>query len=360
MMSTTPAETRSALAGLARDALGAELRRVEPLSPGLGLRRFYRLHLGEAGPETAVARVEDVGAPEDPEGRPAGVPPEPPLEPIRGLLESRGLPVPARLAADPDAGIEVLEDVGDLSLAEAAGRADAAERRALYAEACSLVPRLQGIREPPPGVEAFRRGLDASLLRYKAELLNRWSLPAALGRAPRLAERQAVLAGFDAIAEVCAAAPRRLAHRDFQSRNLHLRPGAAPGARLVMLDLQGAFLAPPEYDLVCLLRDSYVELPEPEIHAHLEAVRPVLPDAPEPEAFARRFALLTLARKGKDHARFLYAARTRDDPRWLAWIPVTVRHLRWAARRARELEPRVAPLAELVEALPEEATACGA
>jgi len=358
-MSAVPAEIRSALARLARDALGAELRGVEPISPGLGLRRFYRLALAGAGPRTAVARVEDPEAPEDPEGRPAGVPPEPPLEPIRGLLESRGLPVPARLAADPDAGIEVLEDAGDLSLAEAAGRAGAAERRALYAEACALVARLQQIREPAPGVEAFRRGLDASLLRYKAELFARWSLPAALGRAPRPAEREAVRAGFAAIAESCAAAPRRLAHRDFQSRNLHLRPGAPPGARLVMLDLQGAFLAPPEYDLVCLLRDSYVELPEAEIDAHLETVRPRLPDAPEPEVFARRFALLTLARKGKDHARFLYAARTRGDRRWLAWLPTTVRHLRRAAGRARELEPRVAPLAELVEALPEEATACG-
>jgi len=351
-----PPPTRSALERLVRGALGAELRAVEPLPAGLGLRRFYRLRLAGDAPETAVARVE---APEDPRGRPAGAAPEPPLEPIRRLLELHGLPVPARLAGDASAGIEILEDAGDRSLAEAAAGAAPAERVALYAEACSLVPRLQRVDGPRGGVEAFRRELDAPLLRYKAELFARWSLPAALGRPPRPEERAAVLEGFDAIAEACAAAPRRLAHRDLQARNLHVRPEASSGARLVMLDLQGAFLAPPEYDLVSLLRDSYVELPDGEVEAHLAAVRPVLPDAPDPETFARRSALLTLARKAKDHARFLCAARTRGDRRWLAWLPATSRHLRRAARSCRGLEPRLERLAELVEALPEE-TPCRA
>lgn len=101
-----------------------------------------------------------------------------------------------------------------------------------------------------------------------------------------------------------------------------------------------------------------MELPEDEVEAHLEAVRPALPDAPDPETFARRLALLTLARKGKDHARFLYAARARGDRRWLAWLPATSRHLRRAARSCRGLDPRLERLAELMEALPEE-TPCG-
>ena len=102
----------------------------------------------------------------------------------------------------------------------------------------------------------------------------------------------------------------------------------------MLLDLQGAWLAPPEYDLVCLLRDSYVELPEREIAAHLERVRPELPDAPAPEAFAERFDLLTLARKGKDHALFHFVARTRGDARYLRFVPTTVRQLRARRRSA--------------------------
>ena len=159
---------------------------------------------------------------------------------------------------------------------------------------------------------------------------------------------------FAHVARVVREAPARLAHRDFQSANLHLRPGGVAGARLVMIDLQGALLAPPEYDLVCLLRDSYVEL-EPEELAHqVERVRPQLPDAPDAETFAFRFDLLTLTRKGKDLGRFLYAARTRGDRRFLHYVPATVRALRRAARSAARREPELARLAEIVDGLPEE------
>jgi aminoglycoside/choline kinase family phosphotransferase len=348
-MSELEPALRDTLSRLARDALGAELLAAEPLAAGLGLRRFFRLRLRGGAAASAVARVE---APEDPAGRPAGVPPEPALEPLRTLLERAGLPVPARLGGDAAAGVELLEDVGDVSLASAAAGAAPEDRRALYAEACALVPRLQRVRDPG-GVSAFRRRLDAPLFAYKADLFATWSLPLALGRDPTPAERQVVLDAFGRIAAESARAPERLAHRDYQSQNLHLRAGAPPGRRLVLLDLQGALLAPPEYDLVCLLRDSYVELPDAEVDEHLARVRPELPEPPDSQAFQRRFELLTLTRKGKDHARFVYAARTRGDARWLRHLPVTVRHLQRAARALAPQEPWLAALADLVLALPE-------
>ena len=120
----------------------------------------------------------------------------------------------------------------------------------------------------------------------------------------------------------------------------------------MLIDLQGAFLAPPEYDLVSLLRDSYVELPFEEVCALRERARSRLPDAPAAEIFALRFDLLTLTRKGKDHARFLQAAQA-GDARYLRHLPATTRALRAAAARRADLEPRLARLAELVAQLPE-------
>jgi aminoglycoside/choline kinase family phosphotransferase len=120
-----------------------------------------------------------------------------------------------------------------------------------------------------------------------------------------------------------------------------------------MIDLQGAWLAPPEYDLVCLLRDSYVALSETEIATHLEVTRAELPDRPDPDTTALRFALLTLSRKGKDHARFIDLAARRGDLRGLAWLPTTLRHLRAAADVARARDAAFADLAELIHELPE-------
>jgi len=332
----------------AADALGAEVTRIEWLVGQLGMRRFARLRLSGDGPRSIVARIE---AAEDPAGRPAGSAPEPPLEPIRALLEARGLPVPKRYGGDRAAGIELLEDVGSEPLRDAAVRAEPALRVALYEEACDLVPRIQAIE--PAGIEAFERRLDDALLAYKGEIFATEAL-AARGRAASAAEIDCVRQAFARVAEQIRDAPARLAHRDFQSANLHLRAGAAPGNRLVMIDLQGAFLAPPEYDLVCLLRDSYVELPDAELSHHLERIRPRLPDTPDAESFALRFDLLTLTRKGKDLGRFLYAFRARDDRRFLSSVPATVRALRAASRRLADRQPSFGALAQLVAELPEQ------
>ena len=103
----------------------------------------------------------------------------------------------------------------------------------------------------------------------------------------------------------------------------------------MLIDLQGAFLAPPEYDLVCLLRDSYVDLDDAEVEAQAERVRSALPDAPNRDDFARRFDLLTISRKGKDLARFIQAATERGDERFLTYVPRTLRVVRDAANGRR-------------------------
>jgi hypothetical protein len=337
------------MGGLVETLLGVAVLRVEPIAAGLGLRRFLRVHTaGE--PRSLVVRIE---ASEDPRGRPASSAPEPPLEPLRSYLAQHGLPVPARFGGDLARGIDLLEDVGSRSLADVAPSLPAAERVRLYRMALGWLPVLQGLADPGE-LPAFRRRLDRELIRYKGDLFARWSLPAALGRDARPLEIAAVAAAFERIADALEDAPLRLAHRDFQSQNLQVRAEAGDGPlRLALLDVQGAFLAPPEYDAVCLLRDSYVELPDAEWREHLAWLRPLLPDAPEPDTFQRRFDLLTITRKGKDHARFLYAARERGETRWLRHLPATARALRAAAPRVAALDPALADLAGWIARLPD-------
>ena len=343
-----PGELEAALRRLVRAELRAEVVRTELLAGGLGRRRFLRLHT-DGTPATLVARID---AEEDPARRPTGLPPEPDLEPLRSFLEGRGIPVPRSYGRDAAHGIHLIEDAGPTSLRDAvAARPD--ERLALYEEACDLVPRFQESRDPGDGLPAFSRRLDAAFFAYKADFFARWSLPLALRREARDAERAVVHEAFAAIAAELRGAPHRLAHRDYQSANLHVRKGAPRGKRLVVLDVQGALLAPPEYDLVCLLRDSYVELPEDEVAHHVARTRLRLPDAPAETELARRFDLLTLTRKGKDHALFVYTAETRGDRSYLAYLPATVRYLRAAAARAAARDPALARLAELVSQLPE-------
>ncbi len=334
-------------------SLGVEIARLEALPAGLSTRRFFRITTRCGQPRTLIARLD---APEDSAGRPAGAAPEPPLVPIQRFLARHGLPVPRRYSGDPQQGIELLEDVGELALADAVQKADAAQRTQLYRAACSLIPRFQQAAEPSApvtGLLAFQRKLDASMIRYKAQLFCTLSLPLAFGRPARRGERECVASAFAHIADECDRAPQRLAHRDFQSRNLHVRWPSDGIPMLAVLDFQGAFLAPPEYDLVCLLRDSYVEIPESEVQARAEEVRPQLPDAPEQKEFWNRMDLITLVRKAKDHARFVYAAHHRGALNLREYLPRTARMLRAAAARAAARNPRLTSLSALMARLAE-------
>jgi aminoglycoside/choline kinase family phosphotransferase len=386
-------ESDAIIADLVAAQFGVAVSRIERLQGALGFRNFSRVWLEtsktkrESIPETLVARIE---AAEDPGRRPAGIPPEPPLEPIRGLLEAEGLPVPRRYAADPARGVELLEDLGEVSLADLARSASEPELESLYAEACELPPRLQRI-EPRDRVANFQRRLDAAHFHYKAERFARWSLGGDRGASP--AEAKVVRDAFDRIGRVIDEAPQRLAHRDLQSTNLHVvdpslhvtdpsdrvvDPSAnaadasaraadssahaadssrdtARGrrARLVMIDLQGALMAPPEYDLVCLLRDSYVELDDAAVDAHLARARSALPDCPDEEPFRLRFDLLTLTRKAKDHALFRAVAAERGDDRYLRYLPTTRRYLQKASSRVSSEFKEYSDLNDLIQAIPE-------
>ncbi|MED5262860.1 MAG: phosphotransferase [Myxococcota bacterium] len=333
---------------LAEARLGGRVRSMVPISAGLGSRRFYRLELDAGRVSSAIARVD---LPEEQAFRPEAAAPEPELEPVRQWMEDGGLPVPRGYGRE--GGIDLLEDLGAQSLCDAVRNADPERRFELYRAATALVPRIQAL---PLHAElaSSRRSLDASLIDYKAGQVIEWVLPWSLGRLARPSEAEAVRDAFRHIAEVCAEAPRRAAHRDLQSTNLMLLSRKEHGRdRLGIIDLQGAFVAPPEYDLVCLLCDAHVALSETEIAAHLSRTRPELPDAPVETDFDHRFTLLTLSRCGKDLARFRYATVQRDDPRYASLMPAAAGSVRSAALRAAPWDVRLERIANLLGSLPE-------
>ncbi len=342
------AERRDALADWIAKHWNARLDEISPIAPGLGTRRFYRIRVsgGSAPAPSLVARVD---AEEDPAKRAPGVAPEPPLEPIRHLLDESGIPVPRSYAHASELRTEFLEDVGDRSLERATNEVGNDERRALYARACEIVVQLQEVAVPTPPIEAFERRLDRALFESKADRVVRWALPWWLPRPVRAEDEATVRDLYDRVAMRCEQAPMRLAHRDYKAANIHV----IEDTRLVLIDLQGAFLAPPEYDLVCLLRDSHVQLPWDEVAQHLETTRPQLPDAPSREDFDERFTLLTLTRVAKDAAHYIHAYTDNGDRRYLPLLPNARTSLVHAAEKAADMDPAFERIAGLVQELRE-------
>jgi len=294
--------------------LGRTLVRAEPMPAGLGTRRFHRLFFAEE-PTRLVARIEDDGAaPRGPKTDWPAAPPwrdEPPLEPLRTILADAGLPVPRSALHLADAGIDLLEDVGDTNLLDVSAN----ERAARTLDACELVPRLQALEADPADAPAFGRSYDATLISTKAWKFLNWTIPMLLHRKPEPAEVEAITALFEHVATLAGDAPKRLAHRDFKAENLHLVRSPDGHGRMVMIDIQGAFLAPPEYDLACLLYDLQVDHDEAFVQDALARTRPLLPDAPEEGLFGERSDALALARLCKDVSHVVHAGVARGDRR---------------------------------------------
>jgi len=353
-----------AVGELVAATLGLEPSSIEGIAAGLGTRRFYRVLLpidrAVAGmPASLIARVE--ASPEDGTSSPTGAVldadlawlPEPPLEPIRARLEAAGLPVPAAYGRTDR--IDLIEDVGSDTLLgrarEAIGAGDGAESttgllRADYLEAADLIPRLQRVERGASTVEAFERHYDPTLIHTKTEKFLRWCWPGLIGRDATAEERDSIYAIRDALTKSLRGAPERLAHRDFKAENLHFW-----GERLVMIDVQGAFMAPPEYDLACLVFDLQVDLPDDLIDVVIAETLPRLPDrVPEAEARARLDALGVL-RLVKDVAHVVHAARSRGDSRRWQEIPRGFELLDAASVRLSARFPELRALTNVIQTL---------
>jgi aminoglycoside/choline kinase family phosphotransferase len=109
----------------------------------------------------------------------------------------------------------------------------------------------------------------------------------------------------------------------------------------VVIDFQDALLGPRQYDLVALLRDSYVELDwafvDRMLDLYLDAFRRETGEAIDPRPFKDFFDLLTVQRKLKDAGRFEYINRVKGNPGFLVSIPASLRYVKSALDRRREL-----------------------
>jgi aminoglycoside/choline kinase family phosphotransferase len=133
-----------------------------------------------------------------------------------------------------------------------------------------------------------------------------------------------VLAGeFSSIADELAAEPRVLCHRDYHSRNLMVH-----GQRLYVIDFQDARQGPDTYDLVSLLRDSYVDLEEREVEGLIAYFLALKEDHTlQASKFRRRFDLMALQRNLKALGTFGYQTMTRRNTVYLQYIPRTLHYV---------------------------------
>jgi len=317
-----------------------------PMPGGASTRRYFRV---QAGGRTAVGMFVPEGSkPEEIDKGGGGVARWPFLE-VRDLLSSRGVDVPAVLAEDTARGWVLLEDLGDDTLAVFLG-AHPSRREALYVRAVEDLARAQvALGSLPAQSLVASRAFDEDLLLWEIQHFREWALDA---RGMPLSGDDRRL--FDAIAKRLAATlaswPRSFVHRDYQSRNLMVRPTGD----LCWIDFQDALLGPRVYDLVALLNDSYQTFDRAFVEARLDDYARALGlagDAARTD-LGREFDRVTVQRKLKDAGRFVFIDRVKGNPSFLPFVEPTIAKVRASLARLADDEDMRALSAMLARVLP--------
>ena len=315
-------------------ATGQPAGRVERLPGGAGNRTYWRVH-GRTGASAVVMELPPDPAKSE-EASKDHAPTELPFLNVHRYLERIGVRVPRLLLDASQQGFLVIEDLTDRTLERAL--LDGGDREALYSTAIDQLARLRAHAESAPDASclAWTRAFDYELYHWEFEHFIEYGL-LARGARPTPAELRTLRGHFERIARELAAAPRSFTHRDYQSRNIMV----LPSGEQVVIDFQDALQGPRQYDLVALLRDSYVELDRKLIDRMLQRYlsRFAAEGGPEQDAgeFVAFFDLLTVQRKLKDAGRFVFIDQVKKNPSFLAHIPSSLRYVRDALKRRPEL-----------------------
>ena len=238
-------------------------------------------------------------------------------------LHDRGLSAPEIVAFDVEAGLAVIEDLGDALFARLVEAG--ADPEPLYAAAVDLLTRLHA--EPAPSVLPVAGDeswplltYDALALKTGADLFLEW-WPKYSGLAPfsdaAVAEWSALWAAVQARGEAGASV---FAHRDYHAENLLWLDGREGLARIGLLDFQDAVRAHPAWDLLSLLQDARRDV-EPELEQAMLARYLVGKPQAEQDAFLSDYAGLAALNNARITGLFARLIHRDGKPRYKAFLP---------------------------------------
>jgi len=345
----------------------AEAVTLEKMGGHASLRIYWRIRMpGGEGPDwqleqvggetTLVAMVlapdyEPAKSAEGPEDERLATD-ELPFVDVQRYLAGLGVPVPAIEHVDREADVLLLEDLGDrtfedrcLEVTEADDIAESARRnelQSLYRQVLQLLVDFQTAALESEQTEGagigrecvcWRREFDRQTLRWELDHYLEWGVEERVG--PHLLGDEVGEAFdrlFDDLVGDLLELDRTVALRDFQSRNLMDKRSDQDETPWVVIDFQDALVAPCIYDVVALLRDSYIELAPDLVSRLLDeyiemAEEAGLPWAAQPAAVRRAFHLQTVQRKLKDAGRFVFIDREKGNSDFLEYYEPSIRYV---------------------------------
>ena len=239
-----------------------------------------------------------------------------------------GVNVPEVISMDPKQGLVLLEDLGDLTLErkflENQNQESSLE---FYKMAVDQIVKIHHhATETPGSCTAFEIKFDTEKflweMNYGKENLIEGVLKYKLS--PRVAQQMQNV--FIDICTKLDREPKKIAHRDYHSRNLMMKLD-----EMKVIDFQDARMGPIQYDLVSLFKDSYVNMNDEMttilMDYYLELSMEYLPKNFSRGHFDEVYELQSIQRCFKACGSFASFYNLRDDRRYLKYLSGTLKRV---------------------------------
>jgi N-acetylmuramate 1-kinase len=248
-----------------------------------------------------------------------------PFVAIDNGLRARGLSAPSIYHADIDAGFLITEDFGSEGFIEGDPPRPIAER---YEAAVDVLVALH--REPLPEVLPLAPQItyaiptfDIDAMLIEVGLMLEWYLPDR-GAEPADERRAEFVTAWRDLLGKAAAMPKTWVMRDFHSPNLIWLGERSGISKVGIIDFQDAVLGPAAYDLVSLLQDARIDVPEQLELALLTRyikARHAADDSFDPAGFAEIYAIMSAQRNTRLLGTFARLNRRDGKPQYLRHQP---------------------------------------
>jgi len=252
---------------------------------------------------------------------------------ILSFFRKLDLPTPELFYYDVPMGLLFLEDCGNLTLEDKL-RESPQDKMQLYRLAIELLVQMQNratyaIDSTCP---VYHRKFDVKKLMWEFDFMLDYYVCEFCNFSLKTSTRKKITEVFTPICESLAAEKLCFTHRDYHSRNLMFHR-----EHLVLIDFQDARMGPCQYDLVSLLRYSYVKiddaLVEELIDFYIQLKEKEEEQKVDRERFVRIFDEMSIQRNLKAIGTFAYQSVKKNNNRYKNFIVPTLSYVRRALSR---------------------------
>ena len=263
--------------------------------------------------------------------------PEPDFNCMQKFLKKMDIPVPDILRFDAERGLLFLMDCGDTHLAD---KIEAEPKNIVYwyQKAIEIIVTFhtRATENLTPDCPAKNLFFDKEKLMWEMDFMLEHYVQGILKNTLSFDEKNKTREALGTLCKALSDQDRVFTHRDYHSRNIMIHNG-----KLRVIDFQDARMGPCQYDLVSLLKDSYIVIEESVRKELLEYyIECMQRDGREikRDPFYKIFDWMSVQRNLKAIGTFAYQSKILGNDRYLQYVEPTLEYIKKTLENRRDLE----------------------